>query len=79
MTDLVTLIDGREMPAGCWLVKAEREAMDEHMGRMWALRSSADRRVYLSIVERSQGKAWADALKQRFGDEWEAKKKEQQA
>lgn len=69
-----TLIDGREMPSGCWLVKADREVMDQHMTRMRSIRTAADRRVYLETVERSQGKEWRDALAKRFADEWEMKK-----
>lgn len=38
-------IDGREFPAGCVLVRHEREVMAEHLARMRAIRAAADRRA----------------------------------
>lgn len=76
MTDIVKLIDGREMPAGCWLVKADREVMKDHLGAMWRAGTTEARRVYIETVRRAQGDAWAEALKQRFADEWEAKRED---
>ena len=70
MQALQTLIDGREFPAGCVLVRHEREVMASHMERMRGIRNAADRRVYLDGVERSQGKKWRDALAAEFTAEW---------
>lgn len=70
----VTLIDGREFPAGCVLVRHELEVMADHMQRMRGIRNAADRRVYLEGVERSQGKAWRDALAAEYATDWERRK-----
>lgn len=67
---MVTLIDGREFPAGCVLVRHEREVMADHMANMRRLATAASRE-YLDGVDRSQGKAWRDALAKRFVAEWE--------
>lgn len=74
MQALQTLIDGREFPAGCVLVRHEREVMASHMERMRGIRNAADRRVYLDGVERSQGKAWRDALAAEYAADWERRK-----
>jgi len=66
----VTLIDGRTFPADSVLVRHEREVMAEHMKQM-RRRTTADRREYLEGVERSQGKAWRDALAAEYLAEWE--------
>lgn len=71
---MVTLIDGREFLAGCVLVRHEREVMADHMQRMRGIRNAADRRVYLEGVERSQGKAWRDALAAEYAADWEKRK-----
>lgn len=71
---MVTLIDGREFPAGCVLVRHDREVMDSHMQRLREIRSAADRRTYLECVERSQGKAWRDALAAEYAKDWEKRK-----
>ena len=73
-SDDVRLIDGREMPAGCVLYRHERELMDGHMKRMKDIRTNADRQIYLDGVERSQGKAWRDALAAEYAAWWEARK-----
>ena len=67
-----TLIDGREMPAGCVLYRHERELMDGHMKRMNHPR--INRKAYLVFVERSQGKAWRDALAAEYAAWLEARK-----
>lgn len=71
------LIDGREFPAGCVLVRHEREVMAEHLARMRSIRAAADRRVYLDKVERSQGRAWRDALAAEYAKDWERRKEVQ--
>lgn len=70
MQALQTLIDGREFPSDSVLVRHEREVMAEHMKQM-RRRTTADRREYLEGVERSQGKAWRDALAAEYLAEWE--------
>lgn len=70
----VTLLDGREMPSGCVLVRIEREVMADHMRNMRGIRRADDRRVYLDGVERSQGKAWRDALAAEYAQDWERRK-----
>lgn len=74
MQALQTLIDGREFPADCVLVRHDREVMADHMERMRAIRNSSDRRVYLDGVERSQGKKWRDALAAEYAADWERRK-----
>lgn len=66
----VTLIDGRTFPPDSVLVRHEREVMAEHMKQM-RRRTTADLREYLEGVERSQGKAWRDALAAEYLVEWE--------
>lgn len=70
----VRLIDGREFPADSVLVRIERDVMAEHLQRMRGIRNASDRRVYLDGVERSQGKAWRDALAAEYAADWERRK-----
>ena len=43
-------------------------------GRMRGIRNATDRRVYLDGVERSQGKAWREALAAEYAADWERRK-----
>lgn len=76
MPDLITLLDGREMPEKCELVRMEREVLASHVAAMWRL-DTVGRREYLAGVQRSQGQAWRDAVARLFLAEWEEVKKEQ--
>lgn len=69
----VTLLDGRQMPEKCWLVKAEREVLADHVASMWRL-DTHGRRVYLENVQRSQGQAWRDEVARLFLAEWQEKR-----
>lgn len=69
MTELRTLIDGRQVPSDSeeWRHETEARAV---VGRP----SLADRRMYLDEVERRRGKAAADRLRATMKQLWEARK-----
>lgn len=48
--------------------------MATHMQCLRSIRRADDRRVYLDGVERSQGKAWRDALAAEYAADWEQRK-----
>lgn len=73
MESEVTLIDGRTFDESSVLVRHEREVMATHLSNM-RRRTTAGRREYLDGVERSQGKAWRDALAAEYAADWERRK-----
>lgn len=69
---IVTLIDGQQIHEG-YLADIERRVLADHIAAMWRL-DTLGRREYLAGVERSQGRAWREAVANRFSAEWEARR-----
>jgi len=73
------LADGRDVPENSPLARIEREVRAQHLSNMRQLAGTEPRRMYLSQVERSEGKASRDALAAEYLADWEKRKAHAQA
>jgi hypothetical protein len=67
---VVTLLDGRQVDSASEEWRHETEAR-----AIAALRTTADRRIWLEDIERRRGKAAADQLRATVGALWKAKQR----
>jgi len=73
MTEAYILADGRDVPHNSPLARHEREVLAEHLANLRRL-DTMGRRMYLSRVEASDGKAIRDKLADQYTADWTERK-----